>query len=197
MQNLLPIILSYLLGSITFSFVVGKLILGIDVRQHGSGNAGATNTLRVLGKVPGVLVLLLDIFKGVVAVWFGSWLMPEQSWVASACGLAVILGHNWPIYFGFKGGKGIATTIGVMAAISFWPTLLASVLAVLTIFCTRYVSLGSLILTASLPFILWLFDATLDIIVLSILIWILACWRHRPNIIKLIQGKESKIGRKL
>src|SRR6185312_11441102 len=95
-------VLSYLLGSIAFSIVIAKWVKGIDIRQHGSGNAGATNTLRVLGKGPAVLVLLLDAAKGIAAVLIGRWLGGENAeWVAALCGLAAVLGHNWPIWFRF------------------------------------------------------------------------------------------------
>lgn len=196
MEWLLPVIVSYLLGSITFSFVLGKLLKGIDVRNYGSGNAGATNTLRVLGKGPAILVLVLDIFKGMVAVWIGLWLAPESGWIAAACGLAVIIGHNWPLFFRFKGGKGIATTIGVMATLSFLPSLIAGAIAIAAVAMTRYVSLGSLLFTLLNPLVLWMFDEPPENVILSVCIWALAWWRHRSNIVKLVHGSESKLGQK-
>lgn len=150
------LILSYLLGSVSFSLLAGKLLKGIDIRQHGSGNAGATNTLRVLGKGPAIGVLALDVLKGIVAVWLGRWLGGDNVWIPILCGLLVIVGHNWPVYFGFKGGKGIATTIGVLATLAFWPALFAGIFAILAIAVTRYVSLGSLIFTALTPVFLLL-----------------------------------------
>lgn len=193
-MNWIIIGISYLIGSLIFSFLVGKLIKGIDIRKHGSGNAGATNTLRVLGKGPAILVLVLDVSKGVLVVFLGRWFAPEELWVHVLCGLAVIIGHNWPIYFGFRGGKGIATTIGVMLTLSFLPSFIAGLIALLLVSITRYVSLGSLIFTGLLPLILLIMDRPLAIIYASLLITCFAYVRHRSNIVKLIQGKENKLG---
>jgi glycerol-3-phosphate acyltransferase PlsY len=195
-QYVTPVVISYLLGSIIFSFVVGKCFRGIDIRKHGSGNAGATNTLRVIGIGPALLVLVLDAAKGIAAVWLGIWLGQGSVWAPILSGLAVIIGHNWPIFFGFRGGKGVATTIGVIATLSFLPTLIACIIAIATIALTRYVSLGSLILTALLPILLFLMNRPHEIFLASILIFIFALVRHRTNIIKLIQGRENKIGAK-
>ncbi|MGG1515159.1 glycerol-3-phosphate 1-O-acyltransferase PlsY [Paenibacillus oryzisoli] len=198
MLSILAIVASYLLGSVSFSYLFGKWFKGIDIRKHGSGNAGATNTLRVLGKGPAILVLLLDGFKGVAAVLLGVWAAsgPDHIWIRVLCGLAAIIGHNWPVYFGFRGGKGIATTIGVMATLAFLPTLIAGITAIVIIAVTRFVSLGSLILTALLPFLLWGMDRPVPIVWISILLCVFAFIRHRTNIVKLIQGKENKLGQK-
>jgi glycerol-3-phosphate acyltransferase PlsY len=123
MASIVIIIASYLLGSLMFSVIMGRIIAGIDIRSHGSGNAGATNTLRLIGKGPAVVVFLLDVAKGVLAVLLAKWIVPDSLGVAVVCGLAVILGHNWPIWFNFRGGKGIATTIGMLATLAFLPTL--------------------------------------------------------------------------
>jgi glycerol-3-phosphate acyltransferase PlsY len=193
--SVVAIIISYLLGSITFSFVVGKLFKGVDVRKHGSGNAGATNTLRVLGVGPAVLVLALDIAKGVAAVVIGyEFANADQLWIPVACGISVIVGHNWPVFFGFKGGKGIATTIGVLATLSFLPTLYAGLIAIAVIVITRYVSLGSLFLTLLTPIFLLALGYSMEIFWASLVILVLASYRHRSNIKKLLQGTENKIG---
>ncbi|WP_409346590.1 glycerol-3-phosphate 1-O-acyltransferase PlsY [Paenibacillus sp. MBLB4367] len=193
---IVSVIISYLLGSISFSFLAGKWLKGIDIRKHGSGNAGATNTLRVLGKGPAIAVLLLDALKGVLAVWVGMWLVEGNVWVAVACGLAAIIGHNWPVYFGFRGGKGIATTVGVMATLAFLPLLIAGIIAILTIAITRYVSLGSLLLTSLLPIIIILMDKPMPLLWASLVLAVFAFVRHRTNIVKLVQGKENKLGAK-
>ncbi|WP_262495855.1 glycerol-3-phosphate 1-O-acyltransferase PlsY [Paenibacillus sedimenti] len=195
---IMTIVAGYLLGSISFSYLFGKWFKGIDIRKHGSGNAGATNTLRVLGKGPAILVLLLDALKGVAAVFIGKLAAPgaDEIWIPVLCGLAAIVGHNWPIYYGFRGGKGIATTIGVMATLCFIPTVIAGVTAIVIIAITRFVSLGSLILTALLPFLIWGMDRPLPILWISILLCVFAFVRHRTNIVKLIQGKENKLGQK-
>lgn len=193
---IIPIVLSYLLGSLIFSLIVGKLLKGIDVRSHGSGNAGATNTLRVLGIGPAVLVLALDIGKGVLAVWVGKWFASELLWVQVACGISVIIGHNWPVFFRFKGGKGIATTIGMVATLSFLPSLMAGIIAIITIAVTRYVSLGSLLFTGLLPVFLVIMHYPVELILASLLLFIFAVWRHRKNIEKLLHGQENKLGAK-
>lgn len=190
------IVIGYLLGSISFSLVVAKMIKGIDIRQHGSGNAGATNTLRVLGKGPGILVLVLDILKGVIAVLLAMWFSSENSWIPAATALAAIIGHSWPIFFGFKGGKGVATTAGVMLMMSFYPALISFAIGILIMAITRYVSLGSIICTAILPVFLWLFDYSAIEIVIGFLIFIVVTWRHRSNITKLWNGTENKLGQK-
>lgn len=191
------IVIAYLLGAINFSFLYGRLIKGIDIRNHGSGNAGATNTLRVLGKGPGILVLILDVLKGVAAVLIGKWAAaPDQLWVPVVCGLLAIIGHNWPIYFGFRGGKGVATSIGALLTLAFVPTLLACLIAVAVIAVTRYVSLGSLLIALLTPIMLLLFQRPVEIILASVILCLFTFIRHRSNIVKLVQGRENKLGAK-
>lgn len=195
--SIAAIVLSYLLGSISFSVLLAKAIRGIDIRQHGSGNAGATNTLRILGKGPAVAVLLLDVIKGIAAVWIGIWLSDGSPWIAAFSGIAAIAGHNWPLYFNFRGGKGIATAIGVLVSLAFLPALYAGIIAILSIVLTRYVSLGSLIFVALTPFfILILPGYSMSIFWGSLIICLFAFWRHRTNIAKLATGQENKLGSK-
>lgn len=196
MSSTIAIVLSYLIGSISFSVVLAKLLKGIDIRQHGSGNAGATNTLRVLGKGPAIMVLVLDILKGGVAIWLGVWLGNGSEWIPPLCGLAAIIGHNWPIYFRFRGGKGIATTIGVMVTLSFLPALYAGIIAILSIVLTRYVSLGSLIFVFLTPIFLGFLQPINAVFWTSVVICLFAFLRHRSNIVKLVKGRENKIGSK-
>ncbi|WP_424766087.1 glycerol-3-phosphate 1-O-acyltransferase PlsY [Paenibacillus sp. sgz302251] len=195
LYGVIAVALSYLLGSVSFSIVIAKWVKGIDIRQHGSGNAGATNTLRVLGKGPGILVFVLDIAKGVAAVWIGHGLS-DNSWIPVLCGLAAIVGHNWPIWFRFKGGKGIATTVGVIATLAFVPALCAGIVAIATIALTRYVSLGSLLFAALTPLFIAIFYFSLPLLSVSLLICIFAFVRHQSNIVKLLKGTENKLGAK-
>lgn len=198
----IAIVAAYLLGSISFSVLFARLFKGIDIRNHGSGNAGATNTLRVLGKGPAILVLVLDICKGILAVWLGRWLAPDYDWTPALAGLAAVIGHNWPLYFHFKGGKGIATTIGMLATLCFVPSLIAGVVAILSIVFTRYVSLGSLLFVTLTPVVLIIYSAAgwhdygTAVLIVSIAIWALAVWRHRGNLVKLKNGTENKLGSK-
>ncbi|MED4601441.1 glycerol-3-phosphate 1-O-acyltransferase PlsY [Paenibacillus validus] len=194
MWGWVSIVIGYLLGSISFSFLAGKWLKGIDIRQHGSGNAGATNTLRVLGKGPGIAVLLLDMLKGIAAVWIGYALGGGDPLVQVLAGMSVIVGHNWPVFFGFRGGKGIATTIGVMATLAFLPSLYAGIAAIAAIAITRYVSLGSLLFTALLPILLAVMGKPVEILALSLLLFAFAWFRHRSNIVKLLKGQENKLG---
>ena len=194
LNSFIAIVASYLLGSVSFSVLIAKWVKGIDIRQHGSGNAGATNTLRVLGKGPGIAVLALDVAKGILAVWLGYWFGSGSIWVPILCGALAITGHNWPIWFRFKGGKGIATTIGVMATLAFWPALYAGVIAIASIALTRYVSLGSLIFAALMPVFIALLGMRIELLIVSLVICVYAFVRHRSNIAKLVKGQENKLG---
>jgi glycerol-3-phosphate acyltransferase PlsY len=195
--SIIAIAASYLLGSVSFSILFARLVRKIDIRDHGSGNAGATNTLRVLGKGPAIAVLLLDIAKGVIAVVLGFAMRgDDMAWVPVACALASIIGHNWPIFFRFKGGKGIATTIGAMISLAFLPVLIAGLIAIAMIAVTRYVSLGSLIFAVLLPFILAVGGWNRYMVWGAVIVALLALLRHRKNIVKLLNGTENKLGSK-
>jgi acyl phosphate:glycerol-3-phosphate acyltransferase len=191
---MIAIVISYLIGSISFSILFARWLRKIDIREHGSGNAGATNTLRVLGKRPAIAVFALDIAKGSAAVLLGRLIGGDQSWVPVACGLAAIAGHNWPVFFRFKGGKGIATTIGAMSVLVFLPALLAGIAAIITIAITRYVSLGSMVFAVLLPIMISLFGLDPALIWGAVAVAVLAVLRHRKNIVKLINGTENKLG---
>ncbi len=197
-MGVVSIILGYLLGSISTSYIVGKITRGVDVRNYGSGNAGATNTLRVLGWKMALVVLVGDILKGVLAIAFASLVTGGDAHVTSRvymalAGLSAIVGHNWPVFLQFRGGKGVATTIGVLAVLSFFPTLYAGLLALVIILLTRYVSLGSLVLIV-FTFIFQFFLHTPSVyIVVTFIIGVLVFWRHRENIVRLLHGKENRI----
>lgn len=192
---ILFILIGYILGSISFSYIVAKKVAGIDIRQHGSKNAGATNTLRLLGKGPAILVLALDALKGIAAVVIAMQLT-ELPWLIMLTGLFAILGHNWPVFFGFKGGKGVATTIGVVFTLVFLPALIASLIAIIIIYVFRYVSLGSLVFATLLPVLMALFQLPLAYIIGGIAIMSLTYIRHRSNIVRILKGEESKLGAK-
>ncbi|WP_042162683.1 glycerol-3-phosphate 1-O-acyltransferase PlsY [Paenibacillus gorillae] len=198
LNAIIAVVASYLLGSISFSIVIARLVKGIDIREHGSGNAGATNTIRVLGKGPGLFVFVLDIAKGIAAVLIGRLLGPDDlgDWTAVLSGLAAIIGHNWPVWFRFKGGKGISTTVGVMVTLAFVPALIAGVIAIASIAITRYVSLGSLLFAAFVPLLIGLIHYSLPLLLVSLLLCVFAFVRHRTNIVKLVQGTENKLGAK-
>ncbi|GAJ98729.1 glycerol-3-phosphate 1-O-acyltransferase PlsY [Geomicrobium sp. JCM 19055] len=212
MDIILAGIIAYLIGSISFSYIFVKKIKKADIRKLGSGNAGATNTLRVLGKGPAILVLLLDALKGAVAVFIGflaemvfintglSFFEQYSGWTPALSGLLAILGHNYPIYYGFRGGKGVATTIGVIATLVFFPAIYVGIVAILAIVLTKYVSLGSLIFAFFTPFFVFLtmnhYDHPISYFFLTCVVGIMSIWRHRTNIQRLLSGTESKLGQK-
>ncbi|KMM38143.1 glycerol-3-phosphate 1-O-acyltransferase PlsY [Guptibacillus hwajinpoensis] len=197
MIAILICIAAYLLGSVSFSYLIARIVKKIDIRDHGSGNAGATNTLRVLGTGPAIAVLSLDVVKGILAVWLGYWFSSEPI-VPFLAGICAIIGHNWPVYFGFRGGKGVATTIGVFATLAFLPSLYAGIIAILSIFITRFVSLGSLIFVVLTPaFIFLLGGYPASYIWLGTILAVVSVWRHRTNVKRLVSGTESKLGQKV
>jgi len=201
---LLALILSYLLGSIATAVWVGKIFHKVDVREHGSGNAGATNVIRVLGWKTGVPVLLLDVFKGWTAamlpVFFnlagdGTALITNYQ---IAAGLAVVIGHIYPVFAGFRGGKGVATIAGVLLAIHPLLTISCFGVFLCVLLISGYVSLSSIIAGISFPVFLFLFFETPSEFfkVFSVAVAIAIIFTHRKNITRLLRGEESKLIRK-
>lgn len=192
--SILGIVIAYLIGSISTSTVVVRLISGKDIRQHGSGNAGATNTLRMLGTAWGVIVLLIDTLKGMVALWVVYAMTGGQGAALALSAIAVVIGHNWPIFFGFRGGKGIATTIGVLLWLAPLTTIIAGVICLIVIALTRFVSLGSLVLTILIPILLAIWAPSHGAALwAACVLALLSIYRHRENIGRLMTGKERKI----
>lgn len=193
---IISVVIAYLIGSISFSYLMAKWVKGVDIRDHGSGNAGATNTLRLLGKAPAVTVLLLDALKGVLAIYITYFLVGNHATVLAVSGMFAIFGHNWPVFLRFRGGKGVATTIGVVISLVFYAGLISGIIAILLIVITRFVSLGSLVFTVGLPFAVLVLQDHYPVpyLWLSIVIAVLAIVRHKRNIKSLFQGTERKIG---
>ena len=193
--QLLWIVAAYLIGSIPFGFLAGKM-RGIDIRDHGSGNIGATNVLRTLGKPVGISVLILDVAKGAVPVLLAQ-RFSDSSLIPIVTAVATILGHNYTCFLGFKGGKGIATSAGALAPLLPIPMLVALLLWIVLFFGTRYVSVASIGAAASLPITLGMLFATQKsrdwiLFGFTALLAVLAVWRHRPNIQKLRNGTENR-----
>ncbi len=188
-------ILSYILGNISTSYFFAKIFADIDIRKYGSGNAGATNALRTLGKKAGAAVLIGDILKGIIAVLIGKIIAGEDGQIFA--GLFVVIGHNWPVFLSFKGGKGIATTIGVMIGIN--PYIVAGIvpIGILIIIITRYVSLASISGMIIFPIVMLYTKQSIKLVLFSFILSIMAMFRHRNNIRKLLEGTESKIGQKV
>jgi len=187
-------VLAYLLGNFATAYLVSKAFAKIDIRNYGSGNAGSTNVLRVLGAKPAAITFAGDALKGAVAVLLGGYL--AGSWGQVLAGVFVVIGHNWPIVLKYKGGKGIATTIGLMIPID--PIMVAIIVAVgvVTIAITRYVSLASISGMIIFPVAMILTRKPAEYIAMSIILSVMALYRHKDNIQRLIKGKESKIGHK-
>jgi len=195
---------AYLLGSIPTSVWLGRTIKGVDLREHGSGNAGATNAFRVLGKPIGSLVLLLDMLKGFLAVHLAL-LQHEiapgtEAWMILKIGLGLlaVVGHIFPVFAGFRGGKGVATITGVALAIHPFAALAAMGIYLLVFLLTRISALGSLIAVLTYPmWILWVFQSEyLTIRIFSLVVVVLVLITHRSNILRLIHGEEKSLFRK-
>ena len=191
----LALLAAYLVGAFPTAYVVGRL-RNIDITKEGSGNVGGTNALRVLGVGPGIAVAVTDFLKAVIPTYVALNVLDLPLWQALAVAAAAIIGHNWSVYIGFKGGKGIACTIGV-AAVLFPGVLLVSLaIAVLSVVVTRYVSVGSLLLTALMPIILLYNRRPQEYVWFAVFLMILATYRHRGNIERLLNGTERKMGKK-
>ncbi|EPR14115.1 glycerol-3-phosphate 1-O-acyltransferase PlsY [Ruminiclostridium papyrosolvens] len=202
---LLVMIIGYLLGSLNTSIVVGR-IYGTDIRKHGSGNAGMTNTLRTLGKTAAVLVIFGDILKGVLSYIIGNLIItsiPDSITLYNISGIggmvggiAAIAGHNWPVYFGFKGGKGILTSFSVVMMMDWKLGLILLGVFVIIVAITRYVSLGSILACVAFPIGAAIKGNSPIFIIFATILSLLAIARHNGNIKRLLNGTESKIGEK-
>lgn len=184
---------AYLLGSIPAGYLLFQTLKKTDIRRQGSSNIGATNVLRIAGWRAAVPVLLFDIGKGVLPVLLAhSWF--ENPWIAPAAGFAAILGHCFPVYIGFRGGKGVATTIGVFAALSPMPLFCILGVFLLVVALTRFVSLGSLAAVAAYPVFSTVLGAGPQITWVGVFVFVLVTIQHRANIRRLLDGNESKLG---
>ncbi len=195
MKFIITILIGYSIGCFSSAYFVGRISKGIDIRLHGSGNAGATNALRVMGPRLGAITFLLDALKGIVAVIVGRLIMGYNG--ALICAFFTVLGHNWPVFLQFKGGKGVATSIGVLASLHLPSALLAAPIAIILILITRYVSLGSLVFLVSVPitYALSASEFKKQYFVLALLLALLSIIRHKKNIERILAGNENKIGR--
>ena len=200
----LTAIVSYLIGSVNFSILLSKMLSGKDIRESGSGNAGATNMLRTYGKKMGVITLLLDVLKGIVVILLSRFVKniagTDEIYPVIA-GVCVILGHNFPLYFGFKGGKGVATSLGVVLMLDWKVGLIVAVVAIAVMAVTRYVSLGSILGGAMyivIEIVKMIVTKNVDAIQLVCVVIIggLLIARHHANIKRLLSGTENKLGAK-
>lgn len=199
MTQIIVLIVAYLLGSIPFGYLIVQTKGGGDVRQTGSGGTGATNVSRRAGKVAGVLTLLLDAAKGAAAVLIAQNLS-GSIWVKAAAAIAVMVGHIFPVWLGFRGGKGVATGVGVFLVLAPIALLCAGVVFVSIVFFTRYVSLGSIMAAALIPLFVWLQNVFVEpvadlrpLLTAAIIGALLIVFAHRGNIGRLARGTESQI----
>ena len=190
--NILLIIFAYLLGSIPTGLVLAKALAGIDPRQGGSRNIGATNVLRTAGKGLGAATLIGDVLKGVIPVSVALFLQRGEWWVA-ATGLAAFLGHCFPIYIGFKGGKGVATSLGVYLPLTPLALLVNVFVFASALGVTRMVSVGSITAAIAMPLLIGLGRYPLAYLILSICVDAIIIYRHKENIKRLLTGEENKL----
>lgn len=197
MKIVLVIIICYLLGSIPFGYIVGRLFKKIDIREYGSGNIGATNAFRILGPALASLVLIGDISKGIFSIYLVRFLNIDTLSILVIAGIAVICGHDWSVFLKFKGGKGVATTFGVVFSFNSVISILAvTVWGVVMIF-SKYASLSSILSLTSVSIFMILFKQPYEYIIFSLVILILAIFKHKDNIKRLKLGKERKIGERV
>lgn len=195
MSLVIAAVIAYLVGAIPTGLIVGRVVRGVDVREHGSGNIGATNVMRVLGRKLGTVVLFLDVLKGLVPVALLPPIFafrPPASGAELVIGAAAVLGHVFPVYLGFRGGKGVATALGVFLALAPWPMLLVLAVGLTVIGVTGYVSAGSLTGAILIPVVLY-FSRVDDLVVLvGVLMALMVVVRHRANISRIFAGKELR-----
>lgn len=198
------VLIAYLLGAIPFGLLVAR-VRGVDLRRHGSGRTGATNALRTVGAAAAVTVLIADVAKGVVAVLLVRWLydagsQPDVAWVAAAAGLAAIIGHVRSVFIGFRGGRGVATTVGGLLAVSPWTVAVLAPVVLLIIWRSRYVSLGSVSGALLVPVVTGALAlagaATAPAFAFALAAGALVTWSHADNITRLRAGTERRLGEK-
>ncbi len=194
MTAVLVLLIAYLLGAIPFGYLLVKLKTGRDVRGLGSGNIGATNVLRTTSRALGFVTLLLDIGKGFLAVWIAARLMTGSPLWTSAAALTVMAGHAFPVFLKFHGGKAVASFVGAFLYLAPLPLAIVLAAFVIAVWATRYISLGSILAAAALPFVVWLVDrAPAPVVAAAAIGGAFIILRHKENIVRLRAGKESKL----
>jgi glycerol-3-phosphate acyltransferase PlsY len=197
MGHAIALLASYFIGAIPNSYLAGRLFMGIDLREHGSGNLGATNVWRTLGPKFAIPVGILDSAKGAVPVLFIAPLASDARLFALACGIMAVVGHVFSIFVGFKGGKGVATAAGVMLGLTPLAVLVTTIVWLVLVWTTGYSSLGSIVAAAILPLAAWLLHpADRDLVWVQALVALAIIWFHRANIRRLLAGTESRFGKR-
>jgi glycerol-3-phosphate acyltransferase PlsY len=188
--RIILIIFAYLLGSIPTGLLLSRALAGKDPRQQGSRNIGATNVMRTVGKALGIITLIGDVLKGLIPVLLALWLLEEGVWVAGT-GMAAFLGHCFPLYLRFKGGKGVATALGIFLPIAPLAVVFDIAVFAAGVGISRMVSVGSIAAAAAIPILIWLLGNPLPYIVLGICVAVLIIYRHKENIKRLLGGREN------
>ncbi|MFD2523338.1 glycerol-3-phosphate 1-O-acyltransferase PlsY [Emticicia soli] len=202
-MSIMGVMLAYLLGSIPTAVWYGKIFHGVDVRQHGSGNAGATNSLRTFGRKAGIIVLIIDFLKGFLAVFLAQYLFPDSNqYLPLLMGVVSVIGHLYPVFAQFRGGKGVATALGVIAASFPMTVIICIAVFLIIVFTTKYVSLGSILSALAFPvqiaFNVWGINPNQDpyYLAFAIALALILVFTHRHNIQRLMNGTENKVGSK-
>lgn len=198
----LALAVGYLLGSIPSGYLLGKAARGIDIRSLGSGNIGMANVQRILGSSPALLVLGTDMGKGALSVYLGTLLASighiSPQVTGGLAGFTSIIGHNWPVFLKFKGGKGVATSAGVFLALTPFPLILSALVMAVVVGFTRYISLGSITAAGVLPLFIWIWTKEVSFyLILSTLAAFLILLRHRSNLGRLLRGEEKRLGERV
>ncbi|HEY5537044.1 MAG TPA: glycerol-3-phosphate 1-O-acyltransferase PlsY, partial [Acetobacterium sp.] len=188
---------AYLIGNLNFAYILVKYLKHEDVRDYGSGNAGTANVLRVMGKNYALPVFLLDALKGSLVIIAGIWLGLDFYTFIILGGIAVVAGHNWPVFLQFRGGKGVATSLGVFLAYDWQVAFIAIVIGIIVLIVWRMISLTSLVGTFVLPITTIALSRSILEIIFAFILFFFCFWQHRLNIGRIIQGRESKIGQKV
>ncbi len=194
LYNLIILVIAYLIGSINTSIIVSKIMIGDDIRNHGSGNAGATNTLRTVGKKGAVFVVVGDVLKAVVAILLARLISDNNILATYIAGIGAVIGHNFPIFFKFKGGKGIiVSTVAILFASPILG-IITVVVAISVMAISKYVSLGSILGAVVFAILALIFkNSDSEFVVFAFILALLAIYRHKTNIVRLLSGKENKL----
>ena len=198
--TVLVAVIAYLIGGFSTGITISRL-QGVDIRKHGSKNTGASNVLRVLGLKSGVLTFVGDIIKASIAVWLGYFVLGNafgiERFGMMVGGMFAVIGHNWPVYYGFKGGKGVACSSAVIFFVDVLCALPAIGTSIAVIALTKYISLGSMVLMGMYMIIMCVvYWGTWPLCLFTVILFVMCVWRHRANVVRLLNGTENKIGQK-
>ncbi len=188
--------ISYLLGCLNAAYFYSMNVKKTDIREYGSGNAGSTNILRVFGLKSALPVFAVDVLKAVAAIRLSIWITGGNPIAVILSGLFVILGHNWPIFMQYRGGKGVASSLGIMFALDYRVALILLCVAVLTMLISRMVSLGSVVGLTVAPFVMWGINGKIEYIIMAAVLAAMGIFQHRTNLVRIAKGEENKFGKK-